>query len=303
MLSHRSPCWDSLTISLGEIEGLTSDSQGQIGSSAQISWSLWNYWEPECSVLHLHPGSAQHETELHGFLLEVAQVQLAQKGQSELVCAHHTLHPMAFFSKTDSSREWLSSHLLQDFSKQHCIEYDLVLFSASARYGYFKNVLCMLPLYLPVRPSLCAFSISYLNLWLLGLPFPKKPASAFVFEVLGQSHFSSKILWPFNSVLDCNQKGAVFGFWIFLHFSQNKYQSFWLKGRLHFAREEPDNKAFSFSSLLDIYELKYSAAQSWNKLVRKLQMYRLHQDLALAAKLKTTGMPLLFITPAQYYQI
>lgn len=97
---------------------------------------------------------------------------------------------------------------LDVFFEQHCIDCHSVSFSVSVNCGYSKNIFYMLPLYLPFRPSSCLFNILSLNLWLFGLLFPKKPARAFVFKVLGRRHFPIIILHGFVCMLGCNWEGA-----------------------------------------------------------------------------------------------
>lgn len=121
-LSHRSPCWDSLTVCLGEAERWQqkdiSRPERRAGSREQIGCFHWGCWESKRSILHLHSGSARHETELHSFLLEVAQVQPAQRSVrvSVCLCTHRTLTPPwhSSQSQTLQGNGCPGSHLLQD---------------------------------------------------------------------------------------------------------------------------------------------------------------------------------------------
>lgn len=141
---------------------------------------------------------------------------------------------------------------LDVFFERHCIGHPSVSFSVSVRCGYSKNIFCILPLYFPFRPSLCLFNTLSFNLWLFGLLFPEKPAKAFVFKVLGRSHFTIMILRLFISIFDCNREGAKSldsGYSCIsdkISSSQNLFR--WAERSTFPAREEPAKNSFLFFS-------------------------------------------------------
>lgn len=125
-------------------------------------------------------------------------------------------------------------------------------------------MLCKLTLYLPFRPSLCSFSILYLNLHLLGLSSPRSLQVYLFSKSLGG--VVSPLEFCDLSIPYLTAIKKVQSFWILdISAFQTKQVSVFLDERtasLFSAREAPDKKAFSFSSCLDTFELKYSTAQN-----------------------------------------